>query len=713
MNQPTGPAAAPYGGVPWPDPSTVVLRGRRLHPLADTTTLSRFRDDVWVTRAADVDNAVLAPALSFTPYPPALRGTAKAFALAVLGHERPASLMQGSPGEQASLASLGGWLCELRVFAAWLDARGIQRVCDVTADDLDLFRAHVISLSVSKARQADYLHVVRVLWAYREHLPPECRLPAPQPWGSATARQLAGHTGHSRYNKTPRIHPDTMKALLAWALRVLEDFGPDIRDAFLEDRQLKNGTHPTARFYREHYFARPVMKRVQHYLPQLRDAGQPLPGQRNDDGSVTLACGHLARVLALEGANPAYRFAGKIIAAAAEHGVPLGQDAPLGQVTGRLNGLPWRREPIGLTEVDQLVRMLRTAAFITICYLSGMRGGEVLGLRRGCLREDEHGQFSLAGLSSKGLQHRAREDGERTWAVVSVVATAVTMLESLTDSPWLFPPSTKRASSEPIHAERHLKDRIVNADILAFIAWVNATFTRPDGRPPIPPDPAKPVHASRFRRTLAYFVVRRPGGLIAAALQYGHVSTKVTLGYSGDADTGWMDDLVIERLEMVIDQAADDLDHLSAGEHVSGPSAEEYRRRLDRSLPFAGRVTDKVRNAERLLASADPDIHHGKGMTCVYRAETALCRLAREEAGLDGEGPDEADCRSACTNLAYTDRDIGALLQRLSLLEQGAADPLAPRPLRDRGSAQASRLRAIIDRHQATRPAADALAGAT
>jgi integrase len=713
MSQLTATATAPGEDVPWPDPSTMVLHARRLHPLADTTALSRFRDDVWLTRAADVDNAVLAPALSFTPYPPALRDTAKAFALAVLDHERPASLMTGSPGEQASLSSLGGWLYELRVLAEWLDARDIQRICDVTADDLDLFRAHVTGLSASKARQADYLHAVRVLWAYREHLPPECRLPAPRPWGTATARQLAGHTAHSRYNKTPRIHPDTMEALLAWALRVLEDFGPDIRDAFLKDRQLKNGTHPTARFYRENYFGRPVMKRVEHYLPQLRHAGLPLPGQRNEDGTVTLACGHLARVLALEGAGPAYQFAGKIIAAAAEHGIPLGQDAPLGKVTGRLNGLPWRREPIGLSEVDRLVRMLRTAAFITICYLSGMRGGEVLGLRRGCLREDEHGQFSLAGLASKGLKQRARDDGERTWAVVSVVATAVTMLESLTDSPWLFPPSTKRASVEPIHAERHLKDRIVNADILAFTAWVNATFTRPDGRPPIPPDPVKPVHAARFRRTLAYFVVRRPGGLIAAALQYGHVSTKVTLGYSGDADTGWMDDLVIERLEMVIDQAADDIDHLDSGEHVSGPSAEEYRRRLDRSLAFAGRTVDKVRNAERLLASDDPNIHHGKGMTCVYRAETALCRIAREEAGLDGEGPDEADCRSACTNLAYTDRDIDALTQRLQILEQGAADPLAPKPLRDRSVAQASRIRAIIDRHQMPRPAAGALAGAS
>jgi hypothetical protein len=302
---------------------------------------------------------------------------------------------------------------------------------------------------------------------------------------------------------------------------------------------------------------------------------------------------------------------------------------------------------------------------------------------------------------------------ERTWAVVSVVATAVTMLESLTDSPWLFPSSPMRASAEPIQAGRRLRDQVVSGDIESFIAWVNSTFTRPDGSLPSPPDPTKPVHASRFRRTLAYFVVRRPGGFIAAALQYGHVSTKITLGYAGDADTGWMDDLVIERLEMVIDQAADDLGHLSAGEHVSGPSAEEYRRRLDRSRPFAGRAVDKVRNAERLLASTDPNIHHGRGMTSVYRAETALCRIAREEVGLDGEGPDKADCRSACTNLAYTDRDSDALAQRLRVLERGATDPLAPKPLRDRCAAQASRIRAIIDRHQMTRPTAGALAGAS
>jgi hypothetical protein len=55
-----------------------------------------------------------------------------------------------------------------------------------------------------------------------------------------------------------------------------------------------------------------------------------------------------------------------------------------------------------------------------------------------------------------------------------------------------------------------------------------------------------------------------------------------------------------------------------------------------------------------------------------------------------------------------TDRDIGELRHRLTILEAIAADPLTPRPLRDRAAAQASRVRDITARHQATRsPAGD------
>lgn len=120
---------------------------------------------------------------------------------------------------------------------------------------------------------------------------------------------------------------------------------------------------------------------------------------------------------------------------------------------------------------------------------------------------------------------------------------------------------------------------------------------------------------------------------------------------------------------------------------------------------FAGRVVTGARNAERLLTRADPNVHHGQGMTCVWTKETAACRKAALAAGLpDADGPDHAQCRTACVNLAYTDRDVQQLRDRLRALDAHAGDLLAPQPLRDRAAAQAAMVRVVIDQHEQTRP---------
>lgn len=157
----------------------------------------------------------------------------------------------------------------------------------------------------------------------------------------------------------------------------------------------------------------------------------------------------------------------------------------------------------------------------------------------------------------------------------------------------------------------------------------------------------------------------------------------------------------------MLEQADRDWTLLGQGEHVSGPSAREYRDRVARLRRFEGRVISHARNIERLLARTDSNVHHGEAMTCVYTAETAACRKAKIDQGLPaGDAPDESECRTTCQNLAWTDRDISQLRHRLAVLEASAADPLAPRPLRDRTAAQASQVRDIIGRHQATRPSA-------
>ncbi|WP_086764813.1 hypothetical protein [Streptomyces bobili] len=92
-------------------------------------------------------------------------------------------------------------------------------------------------------------------------------------------------------------------------------------------------------------------------------------------------------------------------------------------------------------------------------------------------------------------------------------------------------------------------------------------------------------------------------------------------------------------------------------------------------------------------------------MTCVHRAETAECRKEKLLLGLPADdGPDESLCHTTCANLAYTDRDLAEHRRRLPVLETESRDPMTPRPRRDRAAAQAARICAVIEQHEASRP---------
>jgi hypothetical protein len=144
------------------------------------------------------------------------------------------------------------------------------------------------------------------------------------------------------------------------------------------------------------------------------------------------------------------------------------------------------------------------------------------------------GELVVHGRRGKGFDREPLPtDGipeARPWVVVKPVHDAIAMLEAICNSNLLFPPSLLRTGNRRTACTETTRNPTrIAADLNAFVAWVNTHFTHPNGRPAIPVDPTKHLHASRFRRTLAYFVVRRPRGLIACALQYGHVSTKATL----------------------------------------------------------------------------------------------------------------------------------------------------------------------------------------
>jgi len=701
-------APRPAGGTagPWPAPDVLVLRGRVIRPGTPAEQMSRFGDQVWTLQPAHPDAHQRVSAVHWEKFPAHLVLPFKTVCLALLDHPVPASRAVRT-GSHMAIMTVADWVRLMRVLATWMAGQGLTRLGDLADQQLDAYRAHVMALTVPVQRKRELLNTIVIMHAYRDLLPAACRLATRAPWRGAAGDNLVPVPPPGRVNRTQRIAPGTMEALLAWSLRMLEDMGPDIAAAHRCYEQLRRCAHPS----QDGLAGLPLRQRLDVFLAAA-GIGTALPGKRDAAGQLVLDEHQLCRLL---GANASVRAltSGLQRRMVTESGLPLAEGCPMGTpITGTIDGRPWRDQPITAQELPELTRLLTAALFVITCYLSGLRPGEALNLRRGCRTADpDSGELLLVGRRGKGRGRTpmtgtdlAADDLARPWVVVQPAHDAVALLEQLAPHSWLFPPGYCRGTSRA--AEAHTRTtHYIAQDISDFISWVNRTFIPLDGSVPIPADPARRLHVARLRRTLAYFIVRRPRGLIAAALQYGHLATKVTLSYAGAADTGWLDDLAVERLELALEQAGQDRVLLEDGEHVSGPSAAEYRARTEQAAGFAGRVVTSVRNAERLLAQANRNIHHGQGMTCVWTKETAACRKAELAIGLPGaDAPDDAECRQACVNLAYTDRDIQQLTGRLAALEAHARDPLTPQPLRDRAAAQAVIVRRIIGQHSQARP---------
>jgi hypothetical protein len=206
---------------------------------------------------------------------------------------------------------------------------------------------------------------------------------------------------------------------------------------------------------------------------------------------------------------------------------------------------------------------------------------------------------------------------------------AVAVLERLHDNDLLFP-SRLESRRRPENARRtggFRTGQLVAADLAEFTAWCNTEAGRL-GAGQIPADRNGPLNASRFRRTLAWFIRRRPRGLVAGSIQYGHVHTRLIQGYAGDYDSGFPDEYAFEDALARMDELTTDLEALSGGEHVSGPAASAYRERLTAAgSQFAGRVLTSSRQARDLLANPLLKIFHGDGMTCVFDPQQAACQL--------------------------------------------------------------------------------------
>lgn len=705
--EPLAPAAA-APGPHWLGEDTAVLLDRQLVERHDAP-LSRFGEDVWRLDHAVHEAHAPATSLHFAAIPAPLRPAAKYYTWHMINTDRPVPLDRSKVSRYAIRTVRASWPF-LVAFLTWLHRREVTELRQVSADLLEDYLAD-LGADDTLDRQQKYEHVttVRRIWAYRDVLPEAMRLPAAIPWGGDDGDELFGAIPRGgRENRTRRIVEKTMQPLLAWSLHVVEDLADDIVAAHADYLSLKGAARGQrwAADTSEGSSYRRVDANLAAYLERLRRDGGSLPGIRAADGTTRPDWGHLARILHYSGGAGLPRLRPNLAAAVLGSGIPIADAAYLdAPITGQLAGRPWRDRPIAYNEAPRLARHLATAAAVVVAYLSGARPAEVLNLRRGCI-EHVGGLWLMTGVYFKnardadGNKLPAGAPRRQPWVVVESVVRAVAVLERLHDQDLLFPvhfDGAVRADSRRAGAARTAE--ILGRDLHAFIAWAN-DLGHAHGIAPIPADPHGPVNLTRLRRTLAWFIRARPRGVVAGALQYGHVGTSMFQGYAGTYDSGFPDEFAFEDFLTRLDELADNQHALADGEHVSGPAADTYRQRVSAAhKQFAGHVLTTGRQARDLVANPFLQLFHGTGMTCVFDAKQAACQL-RGPADDPQTTPDLDDCRPRCPNIARTDRDIVEIQRRRDDLAAIVADPLAP-PIRHRREQhELDRLDAILENHR-------------
>lgn len=698
-----------------PHPGTQVLLNRPVRPGTDAAILSVFASDRWELTPALFEEHVAATSLNFAAVPAPLRRMAKNYVWQLLNCPDPPALRRFS-STRLSVRTVVSGFPSLTSFLVWLDVRSISTLADVGHADLDAYLADLRESGLSRDTLGERIIAIRRLWAWREVLPSGDRLPESPPWQGADADELIGRKRRGGENRTPRISPAAIDRLLLWSLRFVHDFADDILAVRDEYAALAPRSFTARHRHGGHHDPRtPDMfhAELDSLLRRMARDDTALPGKPGSDGQPVLDRQHLARILNCP-THWLNRNANK--AALAASGLPIADAAYLSTpIRGQFDGQPWRPRPITFAEAPHLIRHLSTACAIIVTYLSGARPGEVLSLRRGCIRHDSAADLWLMrGRKWKGAVDESggkKPEGEERvdpWVVVSQVADAVSVLERLHDRDLLFPTTLFDTPLTDALARGRL-GKARTTQVLAhhidwFTSWIDdyCTLTGRDER--VPPDPSgRQYYPVRFRRTLAWHIVRKPRGLVAGAIQYGHLHVGVTLGYSGTYASGFPDEHAFETWLLRLEQLADAETRLRAGEHVSGPAASAYTQRVHQvSRQFAGRVLTSTRQARDLLDNPALQIHEGKGMTCVFDPAKAKCRLGDSENSR--RTPDLTDCQPGCRNIARTDLDITVLQGQITELEDLVDDPLSPAPRQERERHELARLTALVEDHDRTRP---------
>ena len=679
---PTGPLTSSQPD----DTDPYVFHDRRLREGCRLEDTSRFSDDVWNLAPAMLKKHERRFILDFTLIPVSHRQSGKELCYAMLSGRVPAG------EERPGVASVRTSFTEYVRFLGWAAGRGTH-LSALTGQDLEDFQRHLLrTLRTSSARQSARAGT-RKFWLWRSCLPSGALRFDPlhiDGWGEPAARDVYE-------NATARIPEEVLGPLFVWAMRFIDEFSADILAA---DRQWRTPPQPGGP---HGYGDLPIALRA--WLDEHLTTGRPLPAWRGR-ASVTAVADALGRSrISLA------RYRHLIDETAAIVGTTP-QTVSDQTIHGRLDGMPWIEAILAdHTERDglaALARLLQDACYLVLAFLSGARDSELKHLQRGGLTIERDTDGTPYRWKIRSLAFKAEKDPAgvpAVWSIGEPAARAITILEQLqpAGTEFLFARLQHSPGVKPDAVSQVLTSGATNARLNSFAAWIN-DYCRRNGRTDGIADiggRAWHLTNSQFRRTLAWFIARRPGGVIAGALAYRHHCVQVFEGYAGTSDSGF-------RAEVESEQALARGEHLIAAidahEHtdLTGPAAQEAARRLETfgaQARFQGTVVLDDNRLRRLMAKHDPAVYPGEYITCVHDHTKALCERARH--GRSEGLPDHGGCKPlACRNVALTPQNTAAWQHEIDrITHRLASRPPLPPLLRHRLESRREEIAAFLSKN--------------
>jgi hypothetical protein len=633
-------AAAAAAAVPDAGPSAVecaVSPGVFVLPARITEGRSgdgpRFDDDVWdvtafvpwTTRSSRIDFTVIAD--------PGQRRTAREFLYSRINRAIPVS---GATARPMKITNLAGEFGEVRAILADFAAAGAPRLADVTPA---LLAVALARWRTSAAVAAGKAGVVRHMAAHGPFLTD--KLPF-MPWLGRTANQVAGRMPLQE-NTTPRIPEDVIAPLLKAAVFYVCTAAGDLLAAQAE----LTGLHAAIAGMPRLSTGEP-RARLEAFVEARAREGRGMPSRENSGPAARQPNSRLTCLLAgIPSSKDGYHREYLDDAARRIGFEDGGLSTPRSE--GPIAGRPWR-PGLDASSLDEELHHLRTACWIVIAYLSGMRDPEVRELAPGCAvtepGSDGRIRRKLRGRVFKG---RKLTGDEADWVVLGIVHDAVAVLRQVNDHPThLF--GWDRGGKKELM-------RDVPSRVNRFAAHCNQLWSAP-GRPFIPDDGGSPwsFDARQFRRSLAWHIAHQPFGVVAGARQYQHAKVAVFEGYAGTSQSGFAAEVEAEQNIARLDYLEDLYRDWNGGGPAGGGGARRIDAEFSRIRADLADLPGTIASPARLrtmLQHLSITLHPGVLGDCFFQPATAACLRRTAPAGAGRPLPMLNSCLS-CPNARRT-----------------------------------------------------------